>query len=621
VLSNAMLRTRVAVVALVVCVSAVIGGAALRGASAADRPALSRMGFSPGSGGVASLHSLESWLGRDTHYVMTFTDYTGGSAFESSIWGETVNTGGYQTIANRTNFVESVPLTLGLGFGATTAQRAAALAATAAGRNDAAFRVGAQYIKAANFAGVTIRLGWEFDGNWMPWSAAGNESLWIQAYRHVHDVFKSIIPNARFDWTGDVGWMPRETSAYPGDGYVDVIGMDVYDKSLASPWNPATHSWVNAEAAFNTDVPSLTFQRNFAISHGKQVSYPEWALATGGSEAPTSAGGDNPTFIQGMYNWMNSLPSSGAGSLAYQTYYNDDADGHDGYHALSHFPNAQARFRALFGGPDSGNWRPSAPIRYASTPGTCAPKAKSATSGYSLLGADGVVYAFGKACNVGNAAGSAIAIANRAGGKGYWIVDMAGHVSHFGTAANLGGSPALRSGEWITSISATRTGRGYWLFSSRGRVFAYGDAHFYGDLRSKHLNGPVIASVASPSGHGYRMVGSDGGVFSFGDAHFRGSMGNTHLNGAIVGVSATADGRGYWLVGSDGGVFAFDAPFRGSMGGRRLVKPVNGLVAYGNGYLMVASDGGVFDFSNKAFTGSLGNHTPSAPIIDITPVG
>jgi ribosomal protein L24E len=86
-------------------------------------------------------------------------------------------------------------------------------------------------------------------------------------------------------------------------------------------------------------------------------------------------------------------------------------------------------------------------------------------------------------------------------------------------------------------------------------------------------------------------------------------------------VSSTADGRGYWLVGSDGGVFAFNAPFRGSMGGRPLVKPVNGLVAYGNGYMMVASDGGVFDFSNKAFTGSLGNHTPSAPIVDITPMG
>jgi len=71
-------------------------------------------------------------------------------------------------------------------------------------------------------------------------------------------------------------------------------------------------------------------------------------------------------------------------------------------------------------------------------------------------------------------------------------------------------------------------------------------------------------------------------------------------------------------VASDGGVFAFNAPFRGSMGGVKLNKPVNGLVAFGNGYLMVASDGGVFDLSDKPFYGSLGAEPPSAPIIGIT---
>ena len=72
------------------------------------------------------------------------------------------------------------------------------------------------------------------------------------------------------------------------------------------------------------------------------------------------------------------------------------------------------------------------------------------------------------------------------------------------------------------------------------------------------------------------MVGSDGGVFSFGDAHFHGSTGATRLNRPIVGLSPTPDNRGYWLVASDGGVFAFDAPFRGSMGGHPLTSPSTG---------------------------------------------
>ena len=65
-------------------------------------------------------------------------------------------------------------------------------------------------------------------------------------------------------------------------------------------------------------------------------------------------------------------------------------------------------------------------------------------------------------------------------------------------------------------------------------------------------------------------------------------------------------------------MFAFGAPFRGSMGGAKLNKPVNGLVAFGNGYLMVASDGGIFDFSNKPFVGSLGGVAIPAPIIGVT---
>jgi len=238
-------------------------------------------------------------------------------------------------------------------------------------------------------------------------------------------------------------------------------------------------------------------------------------------------------------------------------------------------------------------------------------------SGYWMLGADGKVYAFGNASDAGGAHAPAVAIAARIDGAGYWTVDAAGNVNHFGKAAIHGGRPALQAREKVSTMSATPSGAGYWLFTNRGRVFSYGDARSYGDMSGTALNGPIVASVATPTGHGYFMVGSDGGVFTFGDAHFHGSTGHMHLNRAIVGIAPTADNRGYWLVASDGGVFAFDAPFRGSMGGSHLNKSVNGLVGYGNGYLMVASDGGIFDFSDKAFSGSLASSPPTAPIVGI----
>jgi len=258
--------------------------------------------------------------------------------------------------------------------------------------------------------------------------------------------------------------------------------------------------------------------------------------------------------------------------------------------------------------PDTGSGK----VAIATTTHAAAPK-----SGYWMLGADGHVYAFGGAVGFpGNVLGAA-AMAPRRDGKGYWVVDVAGHVFTYGTAGFFGGSPALHLGEFVSTISATPSGGGYWLFTNKGRAFPFGNAASHGDMSGAHLNGPIVASVATPSGHGYYMVGSDGGIFCCGDARFHGSTGNLRLNKPIVGISPTADGKGYWLVGSDGGVFAFNAPFRGSMGGTHLNKSVDGLVAFGNGYLMAASDGGVFDFSNKPFFGSLASNPPSAPIIGL----
>ena len=599
-----LLRTRIAILlTLLVATGSVVTGM-LRGASASDRPAATELGFLPG-GKVDGLKALEAFVGHPAKFVVQNADYRSAHQFESSVWGEVTDTGQFQTLSNRLTFVLSVPLTIGLGFGASSAQRAAALNATASGANDFPIRYISQLLAKGGYPDAIIRLGWEFDGNWMPWSAVGNEAVWVRAYQHVHDVMRSVSSRFRFDWNGDPGFVQSELAAYPGDNYVDIIGHDVYDQPGGIPWNASTKTWVDPNAAWNFFLPRLRFQRDFAIMHGKQVSYPEWALSGANAVVPANVGGDDPTFIQGMYDWMNSLPASGPGSLAYSSYFNQDTDSNhriDSYW----FPKASALFKQLFGATGGStsdfNTFPNAPV------------------GYSMLSGDGSVYAFGAARNHGNAAGGSMAIASRYDGSGYWIVDSAGNVRNFGTAGDHGGHPALGPNDWVSSISATPSGNGYWLFTIRGRVFAYGDARSYGDLGGVRLNGPVIGSVATPSGHGYYMVASDGGVFSFGDAHFHGSMGSAHLNKPVVGLAPTKDGRGYWLVAADGGVFAFRAPFKGSMGGQQLARPVNGLVPYGNGYLMVASDGGVFDFSSTQFVGSLGGHPVNAPIIGIAPV-
>ena len=127
----------------------------------------------------------------------------------------------------------------------------------------------------------------------------------------------------------------------------------------------------------------------------------------------------------------------------------------------------------------------------------------------------------------------------------------------------------------------------------------------------------VVGMAATPDGKGYWLTDSKGGVYAYGDAPFKGSLGGVTIDKPVVGIAATASGKGYWLVASDGGIFCFgDAGFDGSTGNITLNKPVVGMAAdeQTGGYRFVASDGGVFDFK-APFYGSTGNVTLAQPVV------
>ncbi len=127
-------------------------------------------------------------------------------------------------------------------------------------------------------------------------------------------------------------------------------------------------------------------------------------------------------------------------------------------------------------------------------------------------------------------------------------------------------------------------------------------------------------TLAATSPEGYWFVASDGGIFSFGSAVFHGSMGGKRLSKPIVGIASTPTGLGYWLVASDGGIFSFgDAKFYGSMGGKPLNAPIVGMASTpdGMGYWLVASDGGIFSFGDAKFYGSMGGKPLNAGIVGV----
>ncbi len=108
----------------------------------------------------------------------------------ASVWGEVVKAGELQTIAgNDQRWSSPIPLAFGAFVDASTATGQATaraqLQATVNGANDVGYRVAAQYLRDGGYGDAIIRLGWEFDGGWMPWSSNGNQALWVTAFRHV----------------------------------------------------------------------------------------------------------------------------------------------------------------------------------------------------------------------------------------------------------------------------------------------------------------------------------------------------------------------------------------------------------------------------------------------------
>jgi hypothetical protein len=534
-----------------------------------------------------------------------------------------------------------------------------------AGKKDESIRDAAEAMKAYPRE-FFMRYCWEMDGSRQDKGKIGTPDEFIKAWRYLYTKFKEYgANNVVWVWCTNAagfksytkdgpGGTPPAPWYYPGDEYVEWVSADGYNWHGAKGRNDRYRFFLEIYDEF------MLWARTADPAHGKAASSKPVMIAEYGTQEQADGGqikGDwfrnaHATVMARDANTPASCKSCGAMSdIAAMVYFDvlgksGDAEGGwdiettqpslEGYKEAALHPWFN-QIHTLKWGPYSGPVDPTpvdpTPVdpNPDPTPTDVTPTGtdpKPARSGYWMLGTDGKVHPFGEAKAHGDALLPISASAGKVEaadveptptGDGYWIVDDAGHVFAYGDAGHFGGiDPGqLEAGEKVTSLSASSTGKGYWLFTTKGRAARFGDAVFHGDMARVALNGPVLDSIPTPSGKGYYMVGSDGGIFAFGDAKFFGSMGDKKLNAPVQSLVPDPDGTGYWLVASDGGVFAFDAPFRGSMGSTKLNRPVTGMVPYGNGYLMVGEDGGIFNFSDKPFSGSLGDRTLAKPIVSV----
>ena len=108
-------------------------------------------------------------------------------------------------------------------------------------------------------APIMIRWGHEFNGNWYPWGLANNSSdpsQYVTAYKRVHDlVVAAGATNVQWVWCFNNGSTPDSSfndpsRSYPGDAYVDWIGIDGYNWGRGPSWDTAGDHWTSFTSMF-----------------------------------------------------------------------------------------------------------------------------------------------------------------------------------------------------------------------------------------------------------------------------------------------------------------------------------------------------------------------------------
>lgn len=138
---------------------------------------------------------------------------------------------------------------------------------------------------------VYVRLGHEMNGNWYPWGrVTGNTPQeYVEMFRHVHGLFEAVgADNVRWVWSPNVlhGAQTDPAAYYPGDAYVDVVGLDGYnwgDSGLGP-------SWQSFGTIFSETVESV---RRYAAQ-------PLWVVETGSAES----GGDKALWLRDMFRTL-----------------------------------------------------------------------------------------------------------------------------------------------------------------------------------------------------------------------------------------------------------------------------------------------------------------------------
>ncbi|HVB50136.1 MAG TPA: glycosyl hydrolase [Acidimicrobiales bacterium] len=166
---------------------------------------------------------------------------------------------------------------------------------------------------AGGFQNSVLRLGAEMNGPWendFVGTTAVEQNLWATCFANEVTSLRQVTgEHFLIDWNPNACYQDIPyANYYPGNAYVDIVGLDFYDISCMTPTTPVP--WTQLS---NLPAGLVSFE-TFANEHGKPLSFPEWGLMK-------SPRGDDPAYIKGVGSTI------ARGDFAFEGYFDSGNDG------------------------------------------------------------------------------------------------------------------------------------------------------------------------------------------------------------------------------------------------------------------------------------------------------
>ena len=214
----------------------------------------------------------------------------------------------------------------------------------------------ATMIRDAGYAAPWITLGHEFNlpGGWEQAELTADE--FKARFIRAHDAIKAVLPDATILWAPNTGQGGIPVDFYPGDQYVDKLGLSAY------MWQ--SEDWLGQKGGMNDYA-------EFARSHGKTIFLREWGNAKPGADGR----GDDPAAMDLTFDWAK----ANADVFAGVGYFDETADYFQSSVGAGQMPETGKRLNQIFA--SYGSSRAAVPETTQETAGNPAAAAQQASQG------------------------------------------------------------------------------------------------------------------------------------------------------------------------------------------------------------------------------------------------